>query len=127
MHYTRIIDGADDESLFQDMDPGQVVEWDALRLRLQEVPPGLKSPLHPEPMPTMATVLQGWICISASTGDTRRLVPGQTMLFLDTKGKGHSFESAPEKTVLMIVRLSTETARDFTADPIPPKQSKEAS
>ncbi len=70
---------------------------DALRLRLQEVPAGIMSPLHPELMPRLVTVLQGRIEITSSIGECCRLMPGCIMLFLDTHGEGHSFVTAPEK------------------------------
>jgi hypothetical protein len=106
MKVVSITDGPDDESRFEDMDQGTVIEWDSHRLRLQEVPAGSESPLHPEPSPAMATVLKGWIRITTSLGDSRTLHPGDAMLFLDTQGKGHAFVTAPETSVLMIVGLA---------------------
>ena len=96
--------------------PTLALVWDAQHLRLQPVPAGHSSTLHPEPMPTFATVLSGWIEITSSLGVTRRFGPGHGMLFLDTEGKGHAFAVALEPTALMIVRLQDGVARPVNPD-----------
>lgn len=67
-------------------------------------------------MPTLATVLSGWIEITTSLGETRRFGPGQAMLYLDLEGNGHAFAAAPDPTVLMIVRLQDGVAQAANPD-----------
>ena len=116
MTYTRIVTGPDGESRFEDVELYSPLVWDARHLRLQPVPEGHSSPLHPEPMPTFATVLSGWIEITSSLGVTRRFGAGHGMLFMDTEGKGHAFAVALEPTALMIVRLQDGVARPVNPD-----------
>ncbi len=120
MTYTQVVCGPDGESRFDDVDLPAPMAWDAKLVRLQPVPLGRTSPLHPEPAPTLATVVTGWIEITTSQGETRRFGPGQAMLFLDTEGRGHAFAASPEPSVLMIVRLQDGIARPAQSDLNPP-------
>lgn len=104
MILTRIVGGPDGESRFENGPLTSALALQSHLVRLQPIPPGHTSPLHPEPSPTLATVLGGWTEITTSLGETRRFGPGHVMLFMDTVGKGHAFATAPQPTVLMIVR-----------------------
>ena len=123
MTYTQIVTGPNGESRFEDIELRLPLDWDAQHLRRQPVPAGRTSPHHPEPMPSFATVLSGWIEITSSLGVMRRFGPGHGMLFLDTEGKGHAFVVAPEPTVLMIVRLQDGVALPAGADLSTPSRS----
>jgi hypothetical protein len=88
VHYACIRADGTGASVFDDVESTGLAEWSARTARLQPVPPNLKGPLHPEPEPTLATVLAGWVEITSSGGKIRRLASGETMLFADTSGLG---------------------------------------
>lgn len=115
MIYTQV-SGPEGESRFEDLELLSPIAWEAMLISLQPVQASRTGPLHPEPRPTLATVLTGWIEITPSLGVTRGLGSSQAMVFLDTEDKGHAFAEAPEPTVLMIIRLQDGIGRPAQSD-----------
>jgi quercetin dioxygenase-like cupin family protein len=117
LRYTRIHSDEAGESSFLDEPVEGLLEWDARFVRLVRVPPHATTPLHPEPAPTLATVIAGSLVITTSDGSARRLEPGAAMLFLDVVGRGHAFTNGPDEALLFLARLAGPHSRRTSSDP----------
>lgn len=111
LRYIKVWSDEHGESHFSDLEVERLLEWDGRVTRLMRVPAGHASDLHPEPAPTLATAISGAMIITTSDGASRTLQPGTAMLFVDTRGVGHSFRNGPDEAVLMIARLANPDAR----------------
>ncbi|MBT3550809.1 MAG: hypothetical protein HOO19_16975 [Rhodospirillaceae bacterium] len=102
MRYTRMYDGEDGDTHFEDMDmamapvpvPPPAIGANlserqlAEAIRFLEFPPGL-SVDHPAPARQYFLVLSGGFRITVSDGETRNFGAGDVGLAEDISGKGH--------------------------------------
>jgi hypothetical protein len=117
LRYVKVYADGQGRAHFADVEAGGVLEWDARFARLVRVPADHASALHPEPAPTLATVIAGAMTITASSGASRTLAPGTAMLFIDTTGEGHAFRNGPTEALLLIARLADPEARTVATGP----------
>lgn len=77
--------------------------FEAVRFVFLAAPSGWSGDWHPTPCRQIFSFLSGEIEVEASDGDTRRFVPGDSLLLEDTTGKGHASRNTGAVDVLMAV------------------------
>lgn len=98
MMITRVYTGPDNKSHFEDVE----LEFDASLGRFPRAgvrparetgfnfqPGGFEDVMHTAPYPRMVIFLSGGVDIILSGGDSRRVGPGDVVIFEDTAGAGH--------------------------------------
>lgn len=98
MNISRIYPDAEGESHFDDLDiplkdAGEIGMLSALQnasgIIFRETPGDYDFAWHNAPCRQYVIILEGWVDITVSDGETRRFGGGDVVLVEDTSGKGH--------------------------------------
>ncbi|BET45175.1 hypothetical protein ACH4GE_38365 [Streptomyces tendae] len=69
------------------------------------LPDGYFGDFHPAPRKQVMTLLKGELEVQVSDGESRRFLPGGSVLVEDVTGKGHSTRSVGGESLLIVTQL----------------------
>jgi hypothetical protein len=120
MTITHLFQGTDGMSHYEDMEltmpavdfapPAPLANvskpYEARRAILLALPPGWHGEMHPAPSRQLMTLISGRLEVTASDGESRVFVPGDTALVEDTTGPGHATRNLLNGyTILTVTQL----------------------